>query len=143
MILTLDKLLRNHLVDGAVKNDKNNIDDTGCELQLKRNVLAVLLDVVLSPDLHCYLRTDHEYDEEHRDWDADKDLAIVCLDTAHLLSLLGLLVDDECSTELFTLGRWINVVPHQPHVTNHVFFAFPALHEVSGPQYYEDCIDTV
>ena len=26
MILTLDKLLRNHLVDGAVKNDKNNID---------------------------------------------------------------------------------------------------------------------
>lgn len=70
-------------------------------------------------------------------------MAVVGVDTRLFLGLMRLLIDVEGRFELFALGRGVDIVAHEPHITNLVFLALPALNKVSGPQNNEDGIDSI
>ena len=64
MIFRFDQENGNNLIDSAIDEDKENINDTGSEFKFKRNVLAVLIDIILGPHFHCNLSADDRHDKE-------------------------------------------------------------------------------
>lgn len=80
MVLSFNQGFCNFLVDSTIDEDKQNVNDTGRELEVHRDLFAVLFNVLLSPDLHTDLRPNHQNDEEDRNGDAHEDLTIVSIE---------------------------------------------------------------
>lgn len=80
MVLSFNQGFCNFLVDSTIDEDKQNVNDTGRELEVHRDLFAVLVNVLLSPNLHTDLRPNHQNDEEDRNGDAHEDLTIVSIE---------------------------------------------------------------
>ena len=143
MVLSLNKDVGHLGVNGAEDDDKDDIDDGWSELEMIWDILSILINICVIPHLHTDLSADYAQDEEDGYGDTDESLAEVRVESRNFVSRSSLLVNQIGCFELFALRCWILEVSQEPHVSNLVLLALPALHEVGCPQDDKDCIERV
>ena len=129
MIFSINEPIDNNLVKYAVNCDESDVNYGWGELEVIRNFIAILFNILIVPQLHANLCANNQAYEKERNGNALENLSIVGIESGDFVCHFCLLVDVVGCFEVFTfLGRVLEVT-HKPHVSDFVLFPLPALDE--------------